>query len=131
MKLNLGTHDFTTLVPAIADLVRSHSRPELEVGAEAGAGADAVVCDLHLLESVLKNLLYNAARYARREVRVSFAVRDGVNQLTVDDDGPGIPEADRQRVFESFVQLPSSAGRKSGFGLARQAAETLKASSAA
>jgi len=35
----------------------------------------------------------------------------------VDDDGPGIPEADRQRVFDSFVQLERQAGRKTGFGL--------------
>jgi two-component system OmpR family sensor kinase len=117
LKLNLGTHDFTVLVPAIAENVRRNSRPGLEMGAAVDAGADAVVCDLHLIESVLKNLLYNAARYATREVRVSFGVRDGMNRLTVDDDGPGIPEAERQRVFESFVQLDPAAGRKSGFGL--------------
>jgi two-component system sensor kinase ParS len=40
-----------------------------------------------------------------------------VNQLFVDDDGPGIPEADRQRVFDTFVQLERVAGRKTGFGL--------------
>src|SRR5277367_1420211 len=38
------------------------SRPGLEVITEVSAGADAVICDLYLIESVLKNLLYNAAR---------------------------------------------------------------------
>jgi len=117
MKLKLGTHDFAALIPAIAESVRRNCRPGLDVSIEVSAEGHGVVCDLHLIESVVQNLLYNAVRYARREVRVTFGVRDGVNCLGVDDDGPGIPEADRQRVFESFVQLETSAGGKSGFGL--------------
>jgi signal transduction histidine kinase len=117
MKLKLGTHDFAALIPAIAESVRRNCRPGLDVSIEVSAEGHGVVCDLHLIESVVQNLLYNAVRYARREVRVTFGVRDGVNCLRVDDDGPGIPEADRQRVFESFVQLETSAGGKSGFGL--------------
>jgi signal transduction histidine kinase len=79
--------------------------------------AEKVNCDVHLLELVLKNLLYNAVRYAKCEIRVAFCVRDGVNQLLVDDDGPGIPEEDRQRVFKSFVQLENIGNKKTGFGL--------------
>jgi signal transduction histidine kinase len=66
---------------------------------------------------VVKNLLYNAARYAQAEVHLEFTVRDGLNHLLVDDDGPGIPEQDRHRVFESFVQLAPTRGKKTGFGL--------------
>ena len=73
-----------------------------------------VICDMHLLETVLKNLLYNAARYAKRDIRVSFNTHDGVNQLFVDDDGPGIPEQDRDRALESFVQLEQSGGQEKG-----------------
>jgi len=69
------------------------------------------------METVLKNLLYNASRYARRSIDVTFTCDAGLNRLLVDDDGPGIPEADRQRVFDSFVQLDRTAGRKTGFGL--------------
>jgi hypothetical protein len=61
--------------------------------------------------------LYNAARYAKREVHLAFTVQDGLNQLLVDDDGPGIPEKDRQRAFDSFVQLEPTATHKTGFGL--------------
>jgi two-component system OmpR family sensor kinase len=117
MSLNIGTHDFTTLVPAIAEYVRRDARPDIRLRAEVHGETDKVVCDLHLLETVLKNLLYNAVRHAKRDVRVAFDVRDGVNQLLVDDDGPGIPEKDRQRVFESFVQLDDPGGKKTGFGL--------------
>lgn len=117
MSLNIGTHNFTTLVPAIAEFVRRDAHREIRVHAEVLGDTDHVVCDVHLMEAVLKNLLYNATRFARRDVRVTFVGHNAVNQLIVDDDGPGIPEKERKRVFESFVQLDSGEGRKAGFGL--------------
>ncbi len=117
VSLNIGAHDFTEFVPAVAESVRRDARPDIEVRAEVHGNTNCVVCDLHLMESALKNLLYNAARHARHDVRVAFAVKDGMNQLVVDDDGPGIPESDRQRVFESFVQLDESKDKKGGLGL--------------
>jgi two-component system, OmpR family, sensor kinase len=117
VALNLGTHDFSALVPALAEHVVRETRPEILVRTELHGDAGRVVCDLHLIESVFKNLLYNAARYARREIRVAFNVHDAENELIVDDDGPGIPAADRRRVFESFVQLDANRGKKTGFGL--------------
>jgi signal transduction histidine kinase len=90
----------------------------LIVHCHVSGNATAVPCDAHMMETVLRNLLYNAARYARREIRVTFFIRpDGVYDLRVDDDGPGIPEADRERVFGSFVQLDASGGSKVGYGL--------------
>ncbi len=79
--------------------------------------SDQVVCDVHLLESAYKNLLYNAMRFAKRDVRVTFEVGDSINRLTVEDDGPGIPIEDRERIFESFVQLQRGGEVKQGFGL--------------
>ena len=117
MTLNVGVYDFRALIPAIAEHVKRDTRPEIRMSAEVHGDADKVNCDLHLVEAVLKNLLYNASRYARREIRVAFVSRDGVNELLVDDDGPGIPEADRKRAFESFVQLDQARNKKSGFGL--------------
>ena len=78
---------------------------------------DHVFCDAQFMETALKNLLYNPARFARRDVRVTFVGHNAVNQLIVDDDGPGIPEKERKRVFESFVQLDNPQGRNAGFGL--------------
>jgi two-component system, OmpR family, sensor kinase len=117
MSLNIGTHNFTKLIPAIAESVRCNARPDIRMHAIVHGGADKVVCDMHLLETVLKNLLYNAARYARRDIRVTFNVHAGVNELFVDDDGPGIPEKDRHRALDSFVQLEQNGGKKGGFGL--------------
>ncbi len=117
MALNRGMHDFTALIPAITEYVKHDVRSDIRMSADVSADAHQVDCDMHLIESVLKNLLYNASRYARREVRVTFDSRDGKNELIVDDDGPGIPEPDRKRAFESFVQLDHNRSKRTGFGL--------------
>ncbi|HJY36909.1 MAG TPA: ATP-binding protein [Steroidobacteraceae bacterium] len=115
--LNIAPHDFTAIVPAVTASVQRGARPELTIATQVDAAATAVVCDAHLIETVLRNLLYNATRYARRQIRVSFAVDANQHyRLCVEDDGPGIPEAERERVFASFVQLGQS-GEKTGFGL--------------
>lgn len=117
VTLNIGSHDFTILVPAIADYVRRDARAEVLIRTQVQEDAREVLCDLHLMESVLKNLLYNAIRYARGEVAVTFRSHAAGYRLMVEDDGPGIPEADRWRVFDSFVQLDRDPGRKKGYGL--------------
>jgi signal transduction histidine kinase len=73
------------------------------------------------LRRVLRNLGDNAARAAGGQLAFSVAEDDGVVRLTVDDDGQGIPEADRERVFERFVRLDDARARDdggSGLGLA-------------
>jgi signal transduction histidine kinase len=73
------------------------------------------------LRRVLRNLGDNAARHATGRVAFSVAERDGLVRLGVEDDGPGIPEADRERVFERFVRLDDARARDgggSGLGLA-------------
>ena len=74
------------------------------------------------LERVVRNLLDNAVRHARSTVAVSLAAGSlgaeagpmPVVRLAVDDDGPGIPEADRERVFERFTRLQEGRGRDAG-----------------
>ncbi|QVM93095.1 HAMP domain-containing protein [Pseudomonas entomophila] len=64
------------------------------------------------------NLLRNAIRYAEGHIHVSLSCRDGQYQLQVDDDGPGVPVAGRERIFEPFSRLDSSRDRRTGgFGL--------------
>lgn len=63
------------------------------------------------LRRVVGNLVDNAVRYAETGVEVGVA-RDGAQAvLTVTDDGPGIPAADRERVFERFVRLDPARSR--------------------
>jgi two-component system, OmpR family, sensor kinase len=118
VALNIGQHDLTLLVPAVADAVKRASREALTIRSEVAPDATRVPCDGHLMETVLRNLLYNATRYAHSDIRVTFRTRwDRVFELRVDDDGPGIPEPDRHRIFDSFVQLDDPGRWKSGYGL--------------
>lgn len=117
VSLNIDDHDFTILIPAIVDLVRRDVPQTLKFETSVDTAATRVWCDIHLFESLLKNLLYNATRFATSTVRIAFAIRDEQYCLTVDDDGKGIPEPEQQRVFDSFVQLDNDGNAKSGFGL--------------
>jgi two-component system, OmpR family, sensor histidine kinase KdpD len=73
------------------------------------------------LDQVLTNLLENAARFSPvgGEIVVTVAPWRGAVQFRVADQGPGIPQADRERVFDAFVRGDASDGRSgSGLGLA-------------
>ncbi|MFI7098116.1 ATP-binding protein [Streptomyces sp. NPDC050161] len=66
------------------------------------------------LGRVLGNLLDNAQRHAAASVRAEV-VREGEwVTLRVDDDGPGVPEAERERIFERFVRLDDARARDDG-----------------
>ena len=67
------------------------------------------------------NLITNAGRHAKSQVVVSLEKKDHACMIHLDDDGPGIAEADRKRIFEPFVRLDASRDRDtggSGLGLA-------------
>ncbi|MEU5220064.1 ATP-binding protein [Streptomyces sp. NPDC020807] len=66
------------------------------------------------LERLLRNLLANACRHAETGVGVTVTTRGSAVELTVTDDGPGIPPADRARVFDRFTRLDASRTRASG-----------------
>jgi signal transduction histidine kinase len=74
--------------------------------------------DPRLLERALHNLLQNADRFARNEIRLTLAANSSEVRLIVEDDGPGIPEKDRERIFDPFVRIDSSRNREfGGYGL--------------
>ncbi|CAN5124330.1 hypothetical protein BH18ACT4_BH18ACT4_11840 [soil metagenome] len=66
------------------------------------------------LRRVVANLVDNAVHHGRATVRVTATRRDGRARIVVDDDGPGIPEPDRARVFERFARLEQSRSRDAG-----------------
>lgn len=66
------------------------------------------------LSRVIRNLLDNAARHATSRVDVTVKCARDRAVLTVADDGPGIPAADRHRVFDRFVRLDTSRSRRGG-----------------
>lgn len=70
--------------------------------------------DRDRLARVLRNLADNAARHSRRSVQLQLRAEQDHAVLVVGDDGPGIPEPERARVFERFVRLDESRARTSG-----------------
>ncbi|MGR6974624.1 HAMP domain-containing sensor histidine kinase [Streptomyces cynarae] len=99
-----------------------HARRHTSVVIDQRAvGAARVYGDGDALARVVRNLLDNAIRYAGRRIEVSLGVRDRAAHLVVADDGPGIPVADRRRVFDRFTRLDGARARDtggSGLGLA-------------
>jgi two-component system sensor histidine kinase QseC len=83
-------------------------------------GTAEVQGDRQKLSSLVGNLLDNAARYAPGGSAVDVVLREerGAVTLEVSDEGPGIPEELRARVFESYYRIPGSTGAGSGLGLA-------------
>jgi signal transduction histidine kinase len=80
------------------------------------------------LERLVGNLLDNAVRHARDQVVVTLAPRAGGAELTVADDGPGVPDDERERVFERFTRLDEArtagaGGAGLGLAIARGIAE--------
>lgn len=87
----------------------------------SGVGAGRVRGEPTALTQVVRNLTDNAARHARGTVRVRVHTRDDGVELIVEDDGSGVPESERERVFERFVRLDEARARDeggSGLGLA-------------
>jgi signal transduction histidine kinase len=94
-------------------------RPDGAVGVDMSRVSAAVVRgDAAQLTRLVRNLLTNAIRHAASRVMVTVRHTDDTVELTVDDDGPGIPQEDRERVFERFVRLdPARSARAGGTGL--------------
>ncbi|MEM8706355.1 MAG: ATP-binding protein [Actinomycetota bacterium] len=93
--------------------------PDIEV--ERSIAPVRVLGDADALARVVTNLLDNAARYGGGSVLVHLAAEDDMARLAVQDDGPGVPPAERERVFERFARLDESRARDtggSGLGLA-------------
>jgi len=99
----------------IADLVFP---PGGAKSASVTVGGNVVVhADPNRVEQVLRNLLENAAKYGGSQVSVDATAHGDEWQVTVADDGPGIAEADRERVFGAFEQAEPSANPGNGLGL--------------
>jgi signal transduction histidine kinase len=93
---------------------------DVSIDATAVTGAQ-VAASAHELAFVIRNILENAARYAESRVEVSLVAEHGIAKLTIDDDGPGIADEDRDRVFERFTRLDEARDRAhggAGLGLA-------------
>jgi two-component system sensor histidine kinase RstB len=88
-------------------------RPEIEVERELRRDV-VVLADPRLFRRALQNLIANGLRHATRRLAIHVTPREGLVETAIEDDGAGVPEADRARIFEPFARLDDSRSRGSG-----------------
>ena len=103
--------DLDDIVLAHMERIRAGNDRALDT---SGISAGRVLGDRRQLDRLVANLVDNAARHSERALVVSLVEEGGEVILRVDDDGPGVPPADRSRIFERFVRLEEARDRDSG-----------------
>lgn len=97
--------------------------PDLRIDADGDRELMARV-ERQDLDELVGNLLENAAKYGGGSVFVTVARADGMAEIAVEDDGPGIDPADRLRIFDRGVRLDSGKpGTGLGLAIVRDVAE--------
>jgi len=115
------------VMPALFERLRDELTPisgGIDISIDKAALAKLTVAEQYALGNerylhrVLQNLITNALRYSSSTVMLRYLVQGDLAVLEVEDDGPGIAEADRERVFKPFSRLDESRQRQSGgYGL--------------
>lgn len=95
------------------------SLPMHKLHTEAAAALPLIKVDFRLIENALANLILNAARHTPQGGEIILRVRTDHASLSFDvsDQGPGVDEAWREKIFEKFVRAPGSANGGMGLGL--------------
>lgn len=116
--------DLAVITHSLVEDARGRA-PNARIVLSAGPGT-TVLGDPDALERVLRNLLDNALAATRRSgrIQVQLGRHTGYVQARVADDGPGVPEHQRERIFERFVRLdPTKPGHGLGLAIARRIAQ--------
>lgn len=120
--------DETVRATDLAALLQSLVDDHADLGGDVSYdGPDRLTCRCRpiSLKRALSNLIDNAVKYGG-SVRVGLQADDGSRVIQIEDDGPGIPEADLQRVLEPFFRLEASRCRETGgTGLGLSVAQTI------
>ena len=93
-------------------------REELTLSLKVEPIQKQLLADQRLLMRAVQNLLKNAIKYANRQISLQIREEKDCHLIVVEDDGVGIPMAERENIFEAFYRLDRSRDRNSGgFGL--------------
>ncbi|UYU33534.1 two-component system sensor histidine kinase RstB [Siccibacter colletis] len=112
-ELTLSRINLTNWLKERIEEIR-YIHPEREILLTLPTVAAIASVDVRLMDRVLDNLINNALRYSQQTLSVSLQQDERQWVLAVEDDGPGIPAAERERVFEPFVRLDPSRDRATG-----------------
>lgn len=110
-------HESLDPVDIVASAVEEITPPQgIDLVREIAADLPFVAGDAVLLQHVLVNLLDNATRHAKSAVLIRVRAVGDMVECSVEDDGPGIPRDERNRLFERFTRIEGS-DRADGSGL--------------
>lgn len=112
--MRLETLDLDEIV--LAEARRITTRGKVVVDARKVSAVQAVG-DRDALARAVRNLLDNAERHASRTITIAVADHDSAMRITVTDDGEGVAEADRERIFERFARADKARVSDGGRGL--------------
>ncbi len=118
VKVKLMSVDLGRFVQDVLNEVADGDRQAHTFSFQQSGGPASVPADTNLLNHVVSNLIGNAARYspAGTKITVTLALEPEAFTVTVADEGIGIPEAEREHIFEPFVR-GSNVGQIGGTGL--------------
>ncbi len=118
--LVLSQFDLRQLIADLAHNTRALNQGRVELVTDLPSSLPAVIADRDKIERLLANLLDNAIKYTPTGGQVALAVSidpGDMLRISITNSGPGIPPAERQRIFERFNQVPGEQARRRGFGL--------------
>jgi signal transduction histidine kinase len=120
--------DAAALVGDAVEILQ-RARPTHQVDVDCAAGLPPLDADPDALDRVVKNLVSNAIKYSPPGSRVRVAVRARAEppavEITVEDEGPGIAEADCTRIFEPYYRTAAGARTAGGAGLGLAVVKSL------
>lgn len=102
------------LPDAVEDEIEAAYAQDLNVPVAVASAVDEAACEPKFMARAVRNLVRNALRFAKGRVEVNVLKDAGRYTIHVDDDGPGIAPADRERLFVPFSRLDASRSRHSG-----------------
>lgn len=111
--------DVVALVRGVVDAHRQLPEArDLQVEIKASKEPFVTYCEWYLFERCIHNLIQNAFKYAEQRVLINVFENENQCVISIEDDGPGISEADAGKVFDAFVRLrKDEEDNPSGFGL--------------
>lgn len=116
-QLNQREGHIQDLLQNIISRLLSHQGGNIHIDVNDETQGQAIVCEWSLMQTALQNLIDNALGYAKEKIVISIRITPSHFIVIVEDDGPGVPEDQQERVFESFVRIYSEQNNRSGFGL--------------
>ena len=119
LNLNLSQIDINELLNGlIADFSSLAEQYNVTIESEFSQSSQQIEVDPHWCYLAVQNILVNAIRFANKRILVSCQQQDKWLRIDIDDDGPGLPEEDINRMFRPFVKLDTDSSREEGhFGL--------------